>query len=442
MAIVQRVPKAALLPVTAEVTKKGNLVVGGCDIAELATEFGTPLYAFDEATLRGQCAEFRAEFGRRHPDTTVIYACKAFINRALALILNEEGLGLDVVSGGELAIGHSVDFPMEKVYFHGNNKTREELRLALEWGVGRIVVDNVHELSALGALTHEAGVRQDILLRLSPGIDPHTHAYTTTGIIDSKFGLPIVNGQAEEALVQAMATSSLSLVGLHFHLGSPIYEIEPYEESIRVVVGFAAQMRDKHGFELRELNVGGGFAVQYTEETPAPAISEYAEAIVSTLAETAARYGLPLPRLAAEPGRAIVGRAGLAVYTVGAIKDIPGVRRYVSVDGGMADNIRPALYGATYEAVVANKMAETRTERVTIVGKFCESGDILIKDIELPSLEAGDIIVVPTAGAYCLAMASNYNAALKSPIIMLEEGKARLIRRRETYEDLTRCDSV
>jgi len=442
MSTMQGVPKSALLPETAGVNGKDHLVVGGCDVVDLAAEFGTPLYVFDEVALRSKCAEFKAEFGSRYPDTMVIYACKAFINQALALIFKEEGLGLDVVSAGELAIARSVAFPMEKVYFHGNNKTPDELRLALEWGVGRVVVDNMYELSMLNGLAQEAGRRQDILLRLSPGIDPHTHAYTTTGIIDSKFGLPIVSGQAEEALMQAMAASNLNLVGLHVHLGSPIYDVEPYEEAIRVVLGFAAGMTVKHGFELQEFNVGGGFAIQYTEDTPAPGISVYAEAIVSTLVKVAERLGLPVPRLVVEPGRSIVGRAGLAIYTVGAIKDIPGVRKYVSVDGGMADNIRPALYGATYEAVVANKMAETSTERVTISGKFCESGDILIKDVELPALEAGDLVVILAAGAYCLAMASNYNAALKPPIVLVKQGKARLIRRRETYEDLMRCDSV
>lgn len=442
MSTMQGVPKSALLPETAGVNGKDHLVVGGCDVVDLAAEFGTPLYVFDEVALRSKCAEFKAEFGSRYPDTMVIYACKAFINQALALIFKEEGLGLDVVSAGELAIARSVAFPMEKVYFHGNNKTPDELRLALEWGVGRVVVDNMSELSMLNGLAQEAGRRQDILLRLSPGIDAHTHAYTTTGIIDSKFGLPIVSGQAEEALMQAMAASNLNLVGLHVHLGSPIYDVEPYEEAIRVVLGFAAGMTVKHGFELQEFNVGGGFAIQYTEDTPAPGISVYAEAIVSTLVKVAERLGLPVPRLVVEPGRSIVGRAGLAIYTVGAIKDIPGVRKYVSVDGGMADNIRPALYGATYEAVVANKMAETSTERVTISGKFCESGDILIKDVELPALEAGDLVVILAAGAYCLAMASNYNAALKPPIVLVKQGKARLIRRRETYEDLMRCDSV
>ena len=442
MSTMQGVPKSALLPETAGVNGKDHLVVGGCDVVDLAAEFGTPLYVFDEVALRSKCAEFKAEFGSRYPDTMVIYACKAFINQALALIFKEEGLGLDVVSAGELAIARSVAFPMEKVYFHGNNKTPDELRLALEWGVGRVVVDNMSELSMLNGLAQEAGRRQDILLRLSPGIDPHTHAYTTTGIIDSKFGLPIVSGQAEEALMQAMAASNLNLVGLHVHLGSPIYDVEPYEEAIRVVLGFAAGMTVKHGFELREFNMGGGFAIQYTLEAPAPAISEYAEAIVFALVKVAERLGLPVPRLVVEPGRSIVGRAGLAIYTVGAIKDIPGVRKYVSVDGGMADNIRPALYGATYEAVVANKMAETSTERVTISGKFCESGDILIKDVELPALEASDLVVILAAGAYCLAMASNYNAALKPPIVLVKQGKARLIRRRETYEDLMRCDSV
>ena len=432
--------RLSLFPSTAEVNNQGHLLIGGCDTVGLAAEFGTPLYLFDEFGLRSKCAEFKAEFGRRYKDTTVIYAAKAFMNGALATIFKEEGLGLDVVSGGELGIAQSVGFPLDKVYFHGNNKSAEELKWALRCGVGRIVVDNFHEL---GMLTEMAGGQDsavDILLRLSPGVDPHTHKYIATGVVDSKFGFPLVSG--EEAVAQAASASNLNLVGLHFHLGSLIFEVEPYQEAIELILDFAAEMKQKHRFELRELDVGGGFAIQYTLDSPAPPISAYAEVIALGVIGKCRELKLDLPRLIIEPGRSIVGPAGVALYEVGVVKDIPGVRCYVSVDGGMGDNIRPALYGAKYEAVVANKMLEEEGREVTIAGKFCESGDVLIRDIALPPVSAGDIIAIPGCGAYCLPQSSNYNASLRPPIVLVNKGKARLIRRRETLADLTQCDLV
>jgi len=433
-------PGLILFPLTAKVSDKGHLTIGGCDAMELAAEFGTPLYVFDEFSLRRRCAEFKREFGQRYADTAVIYACKAFINKALAQIFKGEGLGLDVVSAGELSIAQSVGFPLEQVYFHGNNKSAEEIKMALEWHVGRIVVDNFHELKMLGEIAKEQGYTPDILLRLSPGVEPHTHRYNITGAVDTKFGFPLMSG--EEALAQAMSAPSVNLVGLHFHIGSLIYDIEPYQQAIGFILSFAAEMKQKHGFQLRELNIGGGFAIQYTVDSPAPPISTYAEAITSGIRDECRELGLELPKLVVEPGRSIVGQAGVALYTVGATKDIPGVRRYVSVDGGMADNIRPALYGAKHEAVVANKVLEKEAGRVTIAGKFCESGDILIEDFAMPWVSAGDIMAVADCGAYCLPLASNYNASLKPAIVLVKEGKARLIRRRETWEDLTRCDLI
>ncbi len=432
--------RLALFPSTAEINEKNHLAIGGCDAAALAEEFGTPLYIFDEVTLRQKCAEFRDEFGRRYQDTAIVYACKAFVNRALARLFKEEELGLDVVSGGELSIARSVDFPMEKVYFHGNNKSAEELGLALEYKVGRIVIDNLQELDMLAEIAGQRGATPDVLLRLTPGIDPHTHKHISTGVVDSQFGIPLAS--AGEAVARTMSAPNLNLVGLHFHLGSQIFEVEPYREAIRVIMDLVAEMKSKQGFELQELDVGGGFAVQYTVDAPAPPVSDYAEVIVTTVNEKCREHNLGPPKLVIEPGRAIVGRAGVALYEIGVVKDIPGVRRYVSVDGGMADNIRPALYGARYEAVVVNKINDKVTKKVTIAGKFCESGDILIKDIDLPEIAAGDILAVPDCGAYCLAMGSNYNASLKPAIVLVNGGKARLIRRRETYEDLLRCDLV
>jgi diaminopimelate decarboxylase len=432
--------KLSLFPQTAGVNDKNHLIVGGCDTTELAATLGTPLYVFDEVTLRSKCLEYRQEFAQRYPDTLVIYACKAFINPALARLFQEEGLGLDVVSAGEINIARSVAFPLERAYFHGNNKTEEELRLALEWGIGRIVVDNFHELRLLSRLAEERGKAQDILLRLSPGVDPHTHKYITTGVLDSKFGFPIATGQAEGAVTKAITTPGLNLVGLHFHLGSSIFEVKPYVEAIEILLRFAAEMKERHNFELKELSPGGGFAIQYVLDFTAPSTGDYAEAITSTLLEQSSKLKLSPPRLIIEPGRGVVGQAGIALYRIGGAKEIPGIRKYIFTDGGIGDNIRPALYGAKYEALLANKAREAETEQVTVAGKFCESGDILIKDVCLPKVEEGDILAVPACGAYCLPMASNYNASLKPAIVLVKEGQACLIRRRETHEDLIRCD--
>jgi diaminopimelate decarboxylase len=429
-----------LFPPESAVSDSGHLVIGGCDTVELAAEFGTPLYLFDEFSLRSRCAELKREFGQRYADAAVLYSAKAFINKALARLFNEEGLGLDVVSAGEINVVHSAGFPMDRVYFPGNNKSAEELKLALERGVGRIVVDNLYELNLLSELARERDNKTAIFLRLSPGVEPHTHRYIITGNLDSKFGVPMA--YAEKALTTAMAMPQLKLRGLHFHIGSQIAEFEPYQQAIDIILGFAAEMKQKHGFEMKELDIGGGFAIQYTLDSPVPPVAAYAEAITSSVIKGCQRLGLARPRLVVELGRSIVGQAGMALYTVGVVKDIPGVRCYVSVDGGMADNIRPALYGARLEAVIANRMKGKKAGKFTIAGKFCESGDILIKDIELPKPAAGDTIAVPVCGAYSIPQASNYNASLRPAIVLVREGKARLIRRRETFDDLTRHDLV
>ncbi len=430
-----------LFPRTATVENK-RLVIGGCDTVELAGEFGTPLYIFDDATLRQKCTEYRDGFNKHYHDSLICYACKAFINRALARIFEEEGLGLDVVSGGELAIAKSVDFPMERVYFNGNNKSREELQSAIDCGVGCIVVDNLRELSMLNELASGSGdaKRIKILIRISPGIDPHTHAHLKTGLIDSKFGFPLP--LAEQAVLEAMESPSLDLAGLHYHIGSQILDLAPFEQAIGHALDFSAKMGSKHGLNLRELNIGGGLGIAYADEQQPPTVGVFAATIANAIETKCSGLGIQPPRLIVEPGRSIVGQAGVAVYTVGAIKDIEGVRKYVSVDGGMGDNIRPALYGAEYDAVVANKVEDGNRERVTVAGKFCESGDILISDIDLPELSPGDIIAVPCCGAYCLSLASNYNSSLKPAIVLVKDGEARLIRRRETHEDLMRCDVV
>ena len=430
-----------VFPDTTQINSQGQIEIGGCNLMDLADEYGTSLYVLDEATLRNRCRSFVREFQQRYSNSQVVYASKAYINPALAKLFQEEGLGLDVVSGGELAIAQSVDFPLEQVYFHGNNKTPDELVQAVESNIGRIVVDSFHELDLLNRIAGDAGKVQEVLVRVSPGVDPHTHVHTTTGILDSKFGFSIQTGHAAEAVRQAVAAENLNLKGLHFHLGSPIFELEPYGVATEVVLRFAADLREE-GLEMEEFSPGGGFAIAYTRDQEPPAVGEYADTIVSALTSYCDSLGLPSPRLIIEPGRSIIGPAGVAVYRIGAIKDIPGVRKYVSVDGGMGDNIRPALYQAIYEVVVANKASQDPAETVTIAGKYCESGDILASDIMLPVVESGDVLAIPAAGAYCPSMASNYNLNPRPPIVLVKDGKSRLIRRRESFQDMMIADVV
>ncbi len=430
---------AHVFPDTANANSIGHLTIGGCDAVDLVEQYGTPLYVLDETTLRSRCRQFASAFASRHPNAQAVYASKAYINPALARIFAEEGLGLDVVSGGELAVAMAGDVSLDKVYFHGNNKTPAELEEAVAAGIGRVVVDSFHELDLLERICANAGKSQDILVRVSPGIDPHTHAYTTTGIIDSKFGFSIQTGDAEKAIQQAIAAAHLNLKGLHFHLGSPIFELEPYQAATDLVLRFAAGLREQ-GLNLQEFSPGGGFAIAYTRDDQPPAADDYAEAIVSTLTATCEELGMDPPALVIEPGRSIIGPAGVALYRIGAIKEIPGVRTYVSVDGGMGDNIRPALYQASYEVLSANRPGADPDATVTIAGKYCESGDVLASDILLPTPAAGDVIAIPAAGAYCPSMASNYNLNPRPPIVLVNDGESRLIRRRESYADMMLCD--
>ncbi len=371
----------------------------------------------------------------------VCYAAKAFLNRTMAKLVMEQGLGLDVVSLGEFTIAQSVGFPPERIYFHGNNKLPEELSQTLDHDIGRVVVDNLHELRLLDSLARERNKRQDILLRLTPNVDPHTHKFTTTGVLDSKFGFPMSTGQAEEALEEAITLQGVSLLGLHFHLGSPIPEVEPYESALQVVLEFAHEMKRKCDFDMVELSIGGGFPVSCTVDDAYPHPGVYADAIISSLSNLLLKKSLMPPRLTIEPGRAIAARAGVALYTAGALKEIPGVRKFVCVDGGMSDNIRPPLYDARYEALIANRAAEPDVQTVTIAGKLCESGDILVKDIQLPRVVPGDVIAVPVCGAYSVPMSSNYNATPRPAIVFVDRGRARVARRREVLEDLYRLDN-
>ncbi len=433
----------SVFPDTAEINSAGHLMIGGCSSLELAEEYGTPIYILDEQTIRARCRSFISEFQKRHADTHVSYACKAYINPALTRLLQEEGMGFDVVSGGELATiinaNGNTQTGLDEVYFHGNNKTPQELTEAINHSIGWVVVDSFHELNLLDQLAREAGKIQDILLRVSPGIDPHTHEYTTTGILDSKFGFSIQTGHAAESVRRGLAAKNLNLRGLHFHLGSPIFELEPYRVATELVLKFAAEFREA-GLELQRFSPGGGFAVAYTRDQEPPSVADYAETIVSSMTSTCQGLGIEMPTLVIEPGRSIIGPAGVALYRVGAIKDVPGVRKFLSVDGGMGDNIRPALYQAEYEVLAANKASREPVEKVTVAGKYCESGDLLASDIMLPEIESGDLLAIPAAGAYCPAMASNYNLNPRPPMVLVADGKSRLIRRRESYQDLMHCD--
>jgi diaminopimelate decarboxylase len=426
----------SILPLSAEVGVDHHLKLGGCDSVELAHRFGTPLYVYDEDTIRERCREYRSAIQTTYADSLVLYASKAFSGPMVLQIVQQEGLGLDVVSGGELFTALSVGFPSERIYFHGNNKSPDELGMAVESNIGRVVVDSFQELELLDRIVAERGRRQPVLLRLSPGVEAHTHEFRKTGILDSKFGFPIITGQAEEAVRRATSTRNLELLGYHCHIGSQIFELEPYLEATQIAFQFAREMRRKYGVEVREYSPGGGWGVAYTQEDDPWPILEIVSQLGHALQQASAQHDLGSPRMVIEPGRSIVAQAGVALYTVGAIKRIPGVRTYVSVDGGMADNIRPAIYGARYEALVANKVDAASGETVTIAGKYCESGDLLIKDIALPPLAFGDILAVPTCGAYNLAMASNYNQALKPAVILVKDGKTRLMRRRQTFDDL------
>lgn len=422
------------------VNNLGHLLIGECDAVDLAARFGTPLYVFDEAVIRSRCRRFREAAAAA--GGVAAYAGKAFLTLAMARIVAEEGLCLEVVSGGELYTALEAEFPPDRLFFHGNNKSAEELRLAVEAGIGRIVVDNFYELELLERVAASVGRRPAVLLRIAPGIEAHTHEYIRTGQEDSKFGFDLASGQALEAARRAVASPYLDWHGLHCHVGSQIFEIEPYRAAAEVLMDLAAGIRAETGAVIREADVGGGFGIRYTSNDEPPPVEEQVAAAAGSLAAAARRYGLPVPRMIIEPGRAIIGEAGVTLYTAGARKEIPGVRTYVAVDGGMADNPRPAMYGAEYTAVVANKAAEPAAEKVRIVGRFCESGDVLIREIALPPIEPGDVIAVFSSGAYQYSMSSNYNRFPRPAAVLVNGREADVIIERESYADLVRNDRL
>ncbi|MGH3648747.1 MAG: diaminopimelate decarboxylase [Micromonosporaceae bacterium] len=443
-----------LWPATAERGADGVLAVGGIDVKTLAEEYGTPAYVFDEADFRARCRAYKQGFA----DTEVFYAGKAFLCKAVVRIVAEEGLGLDVCTGGELAVALAAGFPADRLGLHGNNKSVAELTAALRAGVGRIIVDSYDEIDRLIALAGDLNVRPRVMVRVTVGVEAHTHEYIATAHEDQKFGFSLANGgdaasggaegpggAAAEAVRRILATPALELIGLHSHIGSQIFDTSGFEVAARRVLGLQAAIRDEHGVELPELDLGGGFGIAYTtQDDPLPP-AEIASRLLKIIDHECAAYGLARPQLSVEPGRALVGPSTLTLYQVGTVKDIAldagATRRYVSVDGGMSDNIRTALYDASYSTTLASRASQAEPALARVVGKHCESGDIVVKDEFLPAdVEPGDLLAVPGTGAYCRSMASNYNHVPRPPVVAVRDGAARVIVRRESVEDLLALD--
>ena len=421
--------------------EKGNLTVGGVDAVELVREFGTPLYVMDERTIRGHCRTFQKSIEDNYGGNGLtVYASKAFNCKEMCRIIKDEGLGIDVVSGGELYTALSVDFPPERIVFHGNNKTEEEIKTALEAGVGRIVVDNLFELRTIEQMAQRLNKNAGVMIRIKPGIDAHTHNFIRTGQIDSKFGFALETGEAFSAVKEVLEQKNVTLKGIHCHIGSQIFEIEPFKAAAEVMLGFMAKVKEELCYEIKELNLGGGFGIRYLIDDDAKLYKTFMEQVSITVKETCKRLKLNIPFIMIEPGRAIVGPAGTTLYTVGAVKTIPGIRNYVSVDGGMTDNPRYILYQSEYSIAVANKINEPADYIATIAGRCCESGDLIQEDAKIQTPEAGDILAVFCTGAYNYSMASNYNRVPRPAVVMIKDGKPRLIIKRESYEDMVKND--
>jgi len=422
--------------------QSGHLFIGGCDAVELAKRFGTPLYVLDEAFFRARARAYIEGFTETYPDFKVVYAGKALLTTAICRIVEEEGLYLDVVSGGELYTALYAGFPPDRIVFHGNNKSPAELKMALDYGVHRIVVDNLQELEILSQLTMATGREASILIRVTPGVEAHTHSYVKTGQIDSKFGLAIQTGQAYQAAQRALALERVRLAGFHCHIGSQIFDVRSYEAALEVMFDFFAELKAELGLVPHEVNLGGGLGIRYVDGDVSMDPKAFAAHLSQAVRREAQKRDLPLPVILVEPGRSIVGEAGTTLYTIGSIKEIPGVRTYVAVDGGMADNPRVALYQARYEALVANKADDPPCQVVSIAGKCCESGDMLIWDLKTPRLEPGDILAVFATGAYNYSMASNYNRLPRPAMVLVADGTADVIVERESYADLVRLDRI
>ncbi|MFG2906038.1 diaminopimelate decarboxylase [Kitasatospora sp. NPDC048286] len=417
---------------------EGVATVGGIDVKRLAAEFGTPAYVLDEEDFRSRARAWRDAFGA---DADVYYAGKAFLSKAVVRWLHEEGLNLDVCSAGELAVALAAGMPPQRIALHGNNKSADELENAVKTGVGHIVLDSYEEIERLAAIAARQGVRQPVLIRITVGVEAHTHEFIATAHEDQKFGLSLTGGAAAEAVRRVLGHDSLELRGIHSHIGSQIFDMAGFEVAARRVVGLLAGIRDEHGVELPEIDLGGGLGIAYTSEDDPREPAEIAAALAEIVRRECAAANLNAPRLSVEPGRAIVGPTAFTLYEVGTVKPLEGLRTYVSVDGGMSDNIRTALYDAEYSVSLVSRTSDAEPMLVRVVGKHCESGDIVVRDAFLPAdLAPGDLIAVPATGAYCRSMASNYNHALKPPVLAVRDGAARVIVRRETEEDLLRLD--
>ena len=427
-------------PISTKINDAGNMEIGGCDVVKLAEKYETPLYVIDEKTLRSICKDYKQAF-LKYPKTRMMYASKALCTSAISKILDEEGFGFDVVSGGEIYTVYKTGVNMSNVLFNGSNKSFDELSLALDVGVGRISVDNFFELVLLDEIAQSKGKIADILLRITPGIECHTHEYIQTGHLDSKFGFDLTQIDDAVELIQN-EYKNIRLHGLHAHIGSQIFETSIYPDEIEILAREIARLDEKFGLKLDEINIGGGLGVKYTQKDVPPSTYEIGELIVNKLNEVISKYNIDTPTIFLEPGRSIISTSGVTLYTLGSSKQVPHGTKYVAIDGGMADNPRPSMYQAEYMAEIANKKENAKLEKVTIAGRFCESGDILIKDIELPEPSEGDILCVYNTGAYNYSMASNYNRVQKPAMVLVNNSQSDIIINRETLDDLVRHDVI
>ncbi|ALX47999.1 diaminopimelate decarboxylase [Lentibacillus amyloliquefaciens] len=422
------------------INEAGHLAIGGMDAVELANKYGTPLYVFDVSLIRENCRAFVNTFQELGVRAQVAYASKAFSSVAMLQVIRQENLSLDVVSQGELYTALLADFPVKKIHLHGNNKSYEELEMAIDNDIGCIVVDNFQEIDLISHILQEKDKTISVLMRVTPGIEPNTHQYIVTGNEDSKFGFSLENGQADKAFLQLYEHEKINFKGLHNHIGSQIFETEVFQLSADILFHKLAEWHAEYNFVPEVLNLGGGFGIRYTEDDQPLSYAEHVNKIVTAVQDQSESFNLPMPEIWIEPGRSIVGNAGITLYSVGSMKEIPGVRKYISVDGGMTDNIRPALYQAKYEAVLANKAALPASESVSVAGKCCESGDMLIWDLSVPEIDSDDILAVFSTGAYGYSMANHYNRFAKPAAVFVEDGNDKLVVKRETYHDVVKND--
>lgn len=424
-----------------KINSKNHLEIGGCDCVDLVNSYGTPLYVIDENLVRENCRVYKNAMDKYYNGNgLVIYACKALCTMAMCKIAEQEGLGLDVVSGGELFTAIKAGFPMDKVYFHGNNKTLDELEMAIDNDIKRIVVDNRQELKHINEIASKKGKTISVSFRIKPGIEAHTHDFIRTGQIDSKFGVALENGEALEIVSDAAKLSNIKVAGLHCHIGSQIFDLNPFEEAAKVMLEFIAEIKEKLGIEIEELNLGGGFGIKYTPSDDPIEYDHYIESVSKVVRNVCEDKRIKLPFIVMEPGRSIVASAGITLYKVGTIKDIKDVRKYVAVDGGMTDNPRYALYQSKYDGVLANRPDAPKTEKITIAGKCCESGDLLGKDIMMPEIKEGDVLAIFATGAYNYSMSNNYNRIPRPPVLLVKDSKVKVIVKREDYDDIIRND--